>query len=49
MKKEFILSEATKQIETLFSDISEDQITEITNELMLIGNRFSYVLYSKAN
>ena len=38
MKKEFILSEATKQIETLLSDISEDQITEITNELMLIGN-----------
>ena len=38
MKKEFILSEATKQIETLLSDISEDQMSELTNELMLIGN-----------
>ena len=38
MKKEFILSEATKQIETLLSDISEEQLSEITNELMLIGD-----------
>ena len=38
MKKEFTLSEAAKQIETLLSDISEDQISEITNELILIGN-----------
>ncbi|MFA7076723.1 MAG: GTP pyrophosphokinase family protein [Candidatus Izemoplasmatales bacterium] len=38
MKKDLILSAATQQIETLLSDFTDDQITELTQELMLVGN-----------
>ena len=48
MEKEFILSETTKQIETLLSDITDDQISALTNDLMLIGNLDKGVLYNRS-
>ena len=48
MGKEFIVSKATKQIETLLSDITEDQMSELTNELMLIRNSDKALLYNRS-
>jgi len=48
MKKEFILSEATEQIEALLSDITEDQMSELTNELRLIRNSDKGFLYNRS-
>lgn len=48
MKKELILSEAIKQIDPLLSDITDEQISELTNELMLISNSDENVLYNRS-
>ena len=48
MEKDFILSDAAKQIETLFSDISDDQISELRNELSLIGDSEKALLYNRS-
>jgi len=48
MKNELILSAATKQIESLFSDITEEQISEFTHELMLIDRSDAAFLFSRS-
>ena len=48
MKKDLIFSEATKQIETLFSDITDEQMSELTNELMLIESSGTNFLYNRS-
>ena len=48
MKKEFNFAEATKQIESMLSDINEDQMAEISNELTLFKNSDKALLYNRS-
>ena len=48
MKNEFIFSNAAKKIETLLSDVSDDKISELTNELMLISDSEKTFLYNRS-
>jgi len=48
MKKELRLSTAAKQIEPLLSDITDEQMHELTNELMLINSSDGNILYNRS-
>ena len=48
MKKEVILSEAAKQIETLFADVTDEDVSVFTNELMRIGASDTALLYNRS-
>lgn len=46
MNKDLILSAVAKQVEPLLSDITDEQMSELANELMLIGNSDANTLYN---
>ena len=48
MKRELLLSAATKQIETLLSDITDEELSELTSEFMLIDNPDTIILHDRS-
>jgi len=48
MTKDSILSTATKRIETLFNDATDEQISDLENELMLLDRQDSSFLYNRS-